>query len=101
MQRPPLNSGLSGDEGFPIRRFEEELPMTVRRSFALCLAILCCGLLATPVAVAQTTGDIEGTVSDANNAPLPGVSVEIKSPALQGSRVVPTDSAGRFRFPAL
>jgi hypothetical protein len=64
----------------------------------LALAVL--GLTAN-VAYSQTTGDIEGSISDSNGAPLPGASVELKSPALQGSRTAVTDAAGRFRFPAL
>ena len=64
----------------------------------LALAVL--GLTAN-VAYSQTTGDIEGTISDSNGAPLPGASVEIKSSALQGTRTAVTDAAGRFRFPVL
>jgi hypothetical protein len=64
----------------------------------LSLAVL--GLTAN-VAYSQTTGDIEGTISDSNGAPLPGVSVELKSPALQGMRTAVTDAAGRFRFPVV
>lgn len=67
-------------------------------AFALVLALV--GGFAN-VAVAQTTGDIEGNVLDQNGSPLPGVSVEIKSPNLIGTRVVVTDGSGRFRFPAL
>ena len=52
-------------------------------------------------ALAQTTGMIEGTVADANDSPLPGASVEIKSTSLQGVRSAVTGNEGRFRFPAL
>ena len=52
-------------------------------------------------AFAQTTGDLDGTVTDQNGGPLPGASVELKSPNLQGARTAVTDSAGRYRFPAL
>ena len=52
-------------------------------------------------ASAQTTGAIDGTVSDANGAPLPGASVDIRSPSLQGTRTAVTNSAGRFRFPVI
>ncbi len=69
-------------------------------SIFMVLALAVVGLTAN-VALAQTTGDIDGTVSDTNNAPLPGASVTITSPALQGSRTAVTDAAGRFRFPAL
>ena len=64
----------------------------------LALAVL--GLTAN-VAFAQTTSEIEGTISDSNGASLPGASVEIKSPALQGTRTAVTDAAGRFRFPSI
>jgi hypothetical protein len=66
----------------------------------LVLALAVLGLTAN-VAHSQTTGDIDGTVSDTNNSPLSGASVEIKSSALQGIRMAVTDAAGRFRFPAL
>ena len=69
-------------------------------SIFVVLALAVVGLTAN-VAFAQTTGDIDGTVTDANNAPLPGASVTITSPALQGTRTAVTDAAGRFRFPAL
>jgi len=42
-----------------------------------------------------------GTVKDEAGEPLPGVTVELKGPALMGSRSTPTDAAGAFRFFAL
>ena len=51
-------------------------------------------------AIAQTTGDLEGTVTDQNGAELP-VSVELRSPQLQGTRTAVTDAAGRHRLPVL
>ncbi|MBL8111866.1 MAG: TonB-dependent receptor [Acidobacteria bacterium] len=68
-------------------------------SAASALAILA-GLASSP-ALAQLTGNIDGTVHDTSNAPLPGVSVELKSPALLGARTAVTDASGRFRFPAV
>jgi hypothetical protein len=44
-------------------------------------------------AFAQTTGAIVGTVAQAGT-PLPGVTVEARSPNLQGARVETTDAAG-------
>src|ERR1035437_10452176 len=61
----------------------------------LVLTLAVVGLTAN-VAYSQTTGDIEGTISDTNGAPLPGASVEIKSTALQGMRIAITDAAGRL-----
>src|SRR5215469_10039785 len=57
-----------------------------------------CLLLAVPAVFAQTTGTIEGTVTDQNGGALPGVTVEISSPNLQGTRVATTGNDGRFRF---
>ena len=62
------------------------------------IAVLC---LLAGIARAQTTGNIEGTVTDANGGALPGASVEVTSPALQGTRTVVTDGSGHFRVPAL
>lgn len=56
-------------------------------------------LISLPV-LAQTTGSISGHVT-ANGAPLPGVTVEGTSPALQGSRVGITDSDGLYHLPLL
>ncbi len=64
------------------------------------LLVVVCALAASPL-LAQTTGDIDGVVSDGGGQPLPGVTVEAKSAALQGVRTVVTDAAGRYRFPAL
>ncbi len=66
-------------------------------AFALLVVL---GLVGFP-ALAQTTGSIEGTVSDSNGGSLPGVAVDIKSPALLGTRSVVTDASGRYRFPAI
>ncbi|MEO8218288.1 MAG: TonB-dependent receptor, partial [Acidobacteriota bacterium] len=41
-----------------------------------------------------------GRITD-SNGPLPGVTVSLSSPALQGSKTAITDSDGRFRFPSL
>jgi hypothetical protein len=41
-------------------------------------------------------GSIAGTVTDANGAPLPGVTATATGPSLQGARVVVTNERGRF-----
>ncbi len=69
--------------------------------------ILCSVLMAclTPCAgVAQTTdrSGIEGKVSDESGGVMPGVTVTVASPALQGgARTTVTDAEGRYRFAAL
>src|SRR5437868_13458724 len=48
----------------------------------------------------QTTGAIEGTVATGGSA-LPGVTIEVRSPALPGVRTQVTDASGNFRFTLL
>src|SRR5690349_17474880 len=74
--------------------------MKLRWSSAVVALIALTFFLATP-APAQTTGSIEGTITDASGSPLPGASVELKSPSLQGVRTAVTNADGRFRFPAI
>jgi hypothetical protein len=52
-------------------------------------------------ALAQTTGSVEGNVVDSSGGALPGASVELKSPQLQGVRTAVTAADGHYRFPAL
>src|SRR5258708_8652621 len=47
-----------------------------------------------------TTGSIVGTVTT-DGKPLPGVTVTVVSPALQGSRTTITGQAGGYSFPSL
>ncbi|HEX4439478.1 MAG TPA: carboxypeptidase regulatory-like domain-containing protein, partial [Thermoanaerobaculia bacterium] len=63
---------------------------------ALCLLVLVPGAL-----LAQTTGTVEGTITDQGSTPLPGVTVELSSPNLQGTRTVVTAADGRYRFPSV
>lgn len=67
-----------------------------KRSFITIAALL---LVALPM-VAQTVGNLTGTVV-LDNAPLPGATVTISSPALQGTRVAYTDVNGNYNFAAL
>ncbi|HSP13626.1 MAG TPA: carboxypeptidase regulatory-like domain-containing protein [Thermoanaerobaculia bacterium] len=47
-----------------------------------------------------TTGQLTGTVTQAG-APLPGVTITISSPNLQGTRTSTTNENGAYNFPAL
>jgi outer membrane receptor for ferrienterochelin and colicin len=49
----------------------------------------------------RTTGAITGTVTDTSGAALPGVTVTVTSPNLQGTRTEVTDAAGTFSVPSL
>src|SRR6185312_2889325 len=51
--------------------------------------------------VSTTTGAINGKVTDASGAVLPGVSVSISSPSMQGTRSDVTNADGIYRFSAI
>jgi len=56
-------------------------------------------LLTAGLANAQEqTGELFGTVTDEQKAPLPGVTVEAQGPALIGTRTSVSDDMGRFRL---
>lgn len=68
-------------------------------STLMVLALAVAGLTAN-VAYSQgiPTGTLNGTVTDENGAPLPGVSVTATSPALQGTRTAVTNVNGDYTF---
>ena len=66
------------------------------------LLLLAVVLLVPISAYAQATGSIAGVVRDPSNAVIPGVTVEVSSPALiEKVRSTTTDSNGRYQIPAL
>lgn len=70
-----------------------------RTAAALLLAAGASGAL---WAQSKTTSALNGRVAGEDGAALPGVTVEISSPALiGGARTTITDSEGRFRFPEI
>jgi outer membrane receptor protein involved in Fe transport len=71
--------------------------MVNKRLFALTLAVL---LLAGIPAFAQITANLTGTVTS-DKAPLPGATVTISSPAMQGTRTAVTGPNGDYNFAAL
>lgn len=66
----------------------------------LLAAVLACG---SGLASAQgrQTGALTGTVVDSDGLVLPGVTVTVTSPALQGARTAVTDSNGVYTIPGL
>ncbi len=70
----------------------------MKSGYRFTLVLSVCLLLLAPIVVAQTTGTIEGTITDQNGGALPGVTVELTSPNLQGTRVATTGNDGRYRF---
>jgi Carboxypeptidase regulatory-like domain/TonB-dependent Receptor Plug Domain/TonB dependent receptor len=74
----------------------------MRASYRFAFVLSVCLLLVAPLAVfGQTTGTIEGQVTDQNGGALPGVTLELSGPNLQGSRTATTDGQGRYRFVSL
>lgn len=74
--------------------------MTYKTFRILSTMVVILMMAAGAVAQTSTTGALEGRVTDASG-PIPGVTVEISSPSLQGTRVAVTDSSGHFRFSLL
>jgi hypothetical protein len=78
--------------------------MHPRRFAGFGLVILAAALFSTRALTAQTTattGVLFGVVSDGEGKTLPGVTVSITSPALQGTRTFTTGNAGEYNFPLL
>jgi hypothetical protein len=76
----------------------------MQRFFRFSLFALMIAALAVPAVFAQvssTTGALIGTVTDQSGAPLPGVTVTVTSPNLQGPRTAVTDASGSYVLPVL
>jgi hypothetical protein len=63
-------------------------------------ALLVCFALFTGSVFAQsaTTGSVEGVVTDANGAAVPGITVKAKSPNSISAQTATTDDGGRFKI---
>lgn len=68
---------------------------------AIVLALFVAGTTPAFAQVSATTGSMNGRVTDATGAVLPGVSVTVASPSMQGARTDVTDAQGSYRFPAV
>lgn len=58
-------------------------------------------VLSAAAAFAQTTASLTGTVLASDGTPLPGITVTVTSPNLQGERTTTTGRSGTYLFPAL
>ncbi|HEY3052701.1 MAG TPA: TonB-dependent receptor, partial [Thermoanaerobaculia bacterium] len=69
----------------------------MRQKFLLLLALL---LVVTVPLLGQatTSGGVIGTITDSSGAALPGVTVELSGPAMQGTRMDVADARGQYRF---
>jgi hypothetical protein len=65
------------------------------------LSLSVAALVLAPGAFAQTTGAIEGKVTDAQGLVLPGVTVTLSGEAVLGSQTAVTVADGTYRFRAL
>jgi hypothetical protein len=65
------------------------------RTCARLIALLAVLIPASP-SFAQSTGTIQGLVTDAQGGVLPGVAVTVHNNATGVDRVIPTDTAGRY-----
>jgi len=59
------------------------------------LAALLAVFIPTPL-FAQSTGTVQGVVTDAQGGILPGVAMTVRNSATGIDRVIPTDTAGRY-----
>src|SRR5215510_365618 len=92
-----------GRDGLPslgswVRSFILYRRTEMRRSFRyalLTISVILC--FATAVFGQRTTGDIEGKITDANGAVVPGVTVTVTGVTVGFSRAVQSDSQGLFR----
>jgi len=66
-----------------------------------CVSALVLMLLLASPAMGQTTGSINGTITDNSGAVLPGVRVTATSPALMGAQVAVSNEQGQYRFPSI
>jgi hypothetical protein len=71
------------------------------RSLRWALLLFLVPALASAQSVTATTGSINGKVSDGTGAVLPGVTVTVSSPSMQGTRTATTGEDGTYRFPAV
>jgi hypothetical protein len=69
------------------------------------LSVLAMALMLPAVATGQsvgaTTGAINGKVVDSSEGVLPGVTVTISAPQMQGSQTAVTNEEGNYRFPGI
>src|ERR671912_431568 len=76
-------------------------PQTMRRTttlFAALLTIILSSFATDSYAQGIQTGSLRGTVTDQQSLPVPGVTVTIQSPALQGVRTSVTAGDGSYSF---
>src|SRR6059036_494457 len=71
------------------------------RAVWLVIVAIACVLMASPGYAQIGQGRLTGTVTDAQGAVLPGVTVTATSPALIGVRTALTEADGKYLFPGM
>jgi len=71
---------------------------SLKASFGVVAVVL---LTIGPVSAQTTTGTITGRVIDGQGLPVPGATVSVSSPNLQGTRTIVTSANGDYVFPLL
>jgi len=76
--------------------------MSMKHGRTFTLLVLTAALFAAGPALAQEqTGAIEGTVTDSQGQPLPGVTITIGGEGLANGRSAVTNAKGKYRIPAI
>src|SRR4051812_37376467 len=75
--------------------------MFMQRLTSIAAVALAIGLLAAAPARAQSTATLQGTVTDAQNAVMPGVSIVVRHTSTNQERSIVTDASGQYVAAAL
>lgn len=75
--------------------------MSVRRNPFLAVPLFLCAILAVPLARAQSTGAVQGAVTDQSGAVVPGATITVRNTATGETRTVQTDKDGNYQVPSL
>ncbi|MGC2163612.1 MAG: carboxypeptidase-like regulatory domain-containing protein, partial [Silvibacterium sp.] len=81
--------------------FREAITSWRRASIFLAIPAILLGVQLSPVARAQSSGSIWGSVNDTSGAAIPGATVTIKNTETGEKRTVVSDATGKFNAPAL
>jgi hypothetical protein len=73
----------------------------MRKLLCVVAAVLLLPLVASAQTVGATTGAINGKVVDSSDSVLPGVTVTIAAPQMQGTQTAVTNAEGNYRFPGI
>src|SRR5205085_10969237 len=90
VERPPGNR-FASTRSRPAAREEEGVMTTATRAATVAFVVLAVSSAARAQTVSTTAGAVNGTVTDATKAVLPGVTVTVSGPAVMGAQTTITD----------